>query len=426
VRHGLHAQASSVSPKAQSDGLLQRHTAIHESHAGGAKKKPDYTLEKKAATALVGDLNAAVDARLLDKAPTLHAIKSAVTPHVANLVDGMAQKIAQNPAAMAQLHKTLGAVGTREFSNLARQSVPHLVDGFTASTGCALMNADAVSKALSTASKLSPKTAAMCAKVSSKLGVDAAKTSGKALPLVGNAIAVGSTLFAGAHFIGQIFQRPVHGEKIWAAGVHTLSQAVGIAFPWVALGGDLVQVGWSARLAHKDAAKAAAGDVVTPDARASLQHALPFLAEGSDALALALKGAGLTSHADTVAALGTKARTLQGMSDVSSADLIALKRDQQNALQALAEATQTGLADTLHDVERPADKAALMHMSEATGSLIASLKKMRSLDKAQEMPGADADATAHKRHEQAAELLSALSPLAHAGASYVLATHAEA
>jgi len=83
----------------------------------------------------------------------------------------------------------------------------------------------------------------------------AAKTGTKAIPIVGNIMSFGSACLAGAGLVKELFAKPRDGEKIAKAGLNTLAQTVGVAFPWVGLAGDMVDMAWSAKIGVSDAQK---------------------------------------------------------------------------------------------------------------------------------------------------------------------------
>ena len=355
----------------------------------------------------------------------------------------------KDPQLLANASSLLSKLGTPGFREALKLSVKDLGTAFTRATGTEAMNPAAVKAALDASLKLSEKLPALAAAtgnaklieaatrlapqigktaatVGAKVGVQAGAagavavgaTAGKALPVVGNIISVGTTLMAGATFVGQLFKKPHDMKKIANEGAHFLTQAVGIAFPWVALGGSLAKIGTDAAIRSSDQKKAARGEVVTEQASMKdITAALPFLAQNAELMEAALRGAGKGDAADKVARLRTSADQLSKLESVSPEQLGKLREDQQTALTSVFE-TVSGRLGELKDEERQKDPTSVngaVAMLLGKGFQVASqvLRKNGVLEKNLRMPGGELKPTDvdTKRSQNAGELVSSLGPV---------------
>jgi hypothetical protein len=350
------------------------------------------------------------------------------------------------------------------------------MDTIMNAAGTAAMNPEAVEAILQQVSRMGPKAAAAASKVAAKLGVtmggevakgaataiakdvakgaaqtaakDVAKgaatvgakgaaTAGKALPVIGNAIAIGSTLFAASHFISQLFKRPFDGEKVAKEGIHTLTQAAGIAFPWVALGGDVANIAWGAKIQHNDAKKTAAGEVVTPTA--DLKEGFGFLSSGAEALQAALNGAlgasgvspeikaRIEATRDKLAAVQSKVKQIESLPGASSESLQELKKTQSELLASLGDLSSEGLKQAAHEAKaegRTHEASSLEKAGSAAGKIAMTLHRARVDGKLAQRGDADPDELEAKRKTRGSELMDAAADLIGAGADIVRARKA--
>jgi len=205
------------------------------------------------------DLKRQADAKLEEKSPASKAVLDAVGPPAAALIALTAKEMANDPDTIRKVAELSRHLGKNGFSKAVKSVGVDASKAFAKAAGVEAMNPVAVAKVLdalpATAAKISPKigktVAKQCATIQTKLGIKVAAktgaTAGKAAPFLGNAIAVASTGLAAASLFKAVGTKDA--EKICKEGCNTLLQAVGIAFPWVALGGDLIDLGWTAKIA---------------------------------------------------------------------------------------------------------------------------------------------------------------------------------
>jgi hypothetical protein len=234
------------------------------------------------------------------------------------------------------------------------------------------------------------------AKAGAKAAVKGTAAAGKAVPVVGNVIAVGSTCLAAVGLVKELFKKPADGERVAKEGINTLLQGVGIAFPWAALGGDIVDLGWSTKLAVSDAKKKGASPAEQKMAAekakkksAPLGEVAGVAAEPARALASALDGAGkpgaslafknLAKAADDLG----KANTPQARAD--------FKREQTKAFSQLASLSSTELEKLAGEANTPGERDALQNLSHGFGELFGLLyaeRKSKGDEKTREDRGA--------------------------------------
>lgn len=445
--------ADKVQGEAASTNALGAQQAILDSHKGAAVAKNELTPEFKLAKQLVGDVAGRI---FSDKAsPELKAIHHAIGPQVGALAQQTAMSVMSDPNAMANISSLFAKVGKEGFQAALASSTKEIAGHFLQTAGVQAKNPAAIQAALQgieqmapklgsslgpkiaeTASKLGPRLLGEGAEVAAKAGAGAAagaagaaagaagaatkgaaataaKAGGQALPVIGNIISVGSTLLAGANFIGQLMKKPHDFEKLMKEGINTLSQGIGIAFPWVGLGGTLVDAAWGAKVSVSDQKKQAAGIPVTENA--NIAEALPLLTDSAHVLQAALTGAGKHDAADKLGNLVATTKTMAHLDLNKPGDRLALlRKDEQQALVALAHESK-GELEKLSGQETGPRKEALLKLASGFGALADTTLATLRFDKREQAPGFDDKANAAgkkdletKRNEQAAHLLKAL------------------
>jgi len=234
--------------------------------------------------------------------------------------------------------------------------------------------------------------------------VKGAASAGKAVPGLGNAIALSSALLAGTRLIKTLFSKGASGEQKAKEGINTLMQSVGVAFPWVGLAGDLVDVGWSAKMASSDKGKdgtAAQGDEPKFEG-VSKEEAAPLISDPARLLASVLEGAGQ----------GDAAGKLRHLADTTEAvaDRKVIESSQLGALSALSNVAATETKRAADDEPVPENREALDSLAHGFGELFSVLYRHNKLK------GQDGE----KRDELKADLMRITGDVALASA--VLAT----
>ncbi len=456
VAQGLEKTAQTVAEshsaevhKSGSDARLEKQKNIAASHHGTSVAKNELTPEYKAAKIVADELKQRGKAALHAKAEESPAL-GAMLPHLEALAGKTVEEVMKDPELLANASSLLSKLGTPGFREACKLTMRDLGKALTRASGVEATNPAAIKRALEltgkvseklpelakatgnakiieAASRLAPQLGKSAATLGAKVGVQAGAagaatvgaTAGKALPVIGNIISVGTTLMAGATFIGQLFKKPHDMKKIANEGAYFLTQAVGIAFPWVALGGSLAKIGTDQAIRSSDEKKAARGEVVTEQATLKdVTSFLPFLAQNAELMEAALRGAGKGDAADKVARLRTSADQLSKLDDISPEQLGKLRDDQQAALTSVFE-TITGRLGEIKDEEKSKDPTSLntaVAMLLGKGFQLASqaLRKHGVLEKNMRMPGAElkpADVDT-KRAQLAGELVSSLGPVA--------------
>lgn len=435
-----------VEGEAASTNALGAQQAVLDSHKGTAFAKNELTPEFKLARQLVGDVAGRIYA---DKAPPeMKAVVEAVGPAVSSLAQQTALSVMQDPNTMANIAQLMTKVGKDGFQAALTSSTKEVTGHFLKSAGVQAKNPEAIKAALQgieqlapkLGSSLGPKIAATAQKLGPRLlgegteiaakaaavsgakaaasagatgaAVTAAKAGGQALPIIGNVISVGSTLLAGANFIGQLMKKPHDFEKIMKEGINTVSQGIGIAFPWVALGGTLVDAAWAAKTGVTDQKKQAAGIPVTENA--NFAAALPLLTDSAQVLHAALVGAGKGDAAAKVGNLIATTKTMGQLDLNKPGDRIALLRtDQQQALIALAHESKGDL-EQLSSSEAGSRKEGLMKLASVFGALADTTLSTMRFDKREATPGFDDKSKQElqtRRNELAGNLVKQLGDL---------------
>lgn len=432
--------------QAASQNANDKHAAIQASHAGRAVAKNELSPEFKLAKQLTGEIAGRIWS---DKAPPeLKAVADAIGPQVSALAQQTAMSVMSDPNMMANMSQLLAKVGKDGFATALSSSTKGVSEHFLKTAGVQAKNPEAIKAALSgietlapklghtlgpkiaeTASKLGPKLLGEGAQVAATTAGAAARTAGaagtaakvaatgsKALPVIGNVVSVGSTLLAGANLISQLTKKPRDLEKVLKEGVNALTQGIGIAFPWVALGGTLMDAAWGAKTSVSDQKKTAAGIPVTDNA--NMLASLPLLTDSAEVLQSVLKGAGKGDAADKVFALVTTTKTMAKLDLNNPGDRLSLMRkDQQEALLALAHETKAELEAASKDPAIEGDgsrKDALKRLGDGFGALASTLLATMRYDKQEGRPGFDDQAKQDllvKRNELAGKLVGQLSEL---------------
>ncbi|HEY1099526.1 MAG TPA: hypothetical protein VGF99_11390 [Myxococcota bacterium] len=438
-----HSVAAAVVGEQASTNALDKQSAVHASHAGRAVAKNELTPEFKLAKQLGGEYAQKI---WHDKAPPeLQAMASAVGPQLSSLATQTATSVMSDPTAMANLGSVVGKLGKEGFTSALTSSTKEVGEHFLKSAGVQAKNPEAIKAALSGIETLAPKiggsvgtklagtakdlaprllgegaeAATKAAASTAATGAKAASAGAKALPVIGNIVAVGSTMLAGANLISQLTKKPRDVEKILKEGVNTLTQGIGVAFPWVALGGTLTDAAWSAKIGVSDQKKAAAGITVTDNA--NVAASLPLLTDSAEILQSALRGAGKTDAADKVGNLVTTTKAMGRLDLGNPGDrMMLLRKDQQEALVSLAHESRTELDVAAHEEGIGPRKEALSRLANGFGALADTTLATMRLDKREGMPGFGGDDDAGKkaradletkRNELAGTLVKQLSDL---------------
>jgi len=441
--------ADKVSGEAASQNALGKHAAIQASHQGAAVAKNELSPEFKLAKQLTGDLAGRI---WHDKAPPeLKAMGDAIGPQLSSMAQQTALSVMSDPNAMANISQLVAKAGKEGFTKALAASTKQVGEHFVKTTGVAAKNPEAIKAALQgmeqlapklghtlgpkiaeTAAKLGPKllgdgahvataaaTATTAAATTAKVAATGAKvaaTGAKSLPIIGNIVSVGSTLLAGANLLSQLTKKPRDVEKILKEGVNTLTQGVGIAFPWVALGGTLTDAAWSAKTSVSDQKKAAQGIPVTDNANALAS--LPLLTDSAEILRSVLAGAGKSDAADKVGALVATTKTMAKLDLNNPGDRLSmLRKDQQQALVSMAHETRAELEQASTDEAAGTRKEALIKLAGGFGALADTTLATMRYDKREAAPGFDDKAATDlkvKRNELAGTLIKQLSELGYA------------
>lgn len=321
-----HSSSPASSPQLTNAGDLVKRLAIAEA-------------QRAAGSALL-DLRSQADSKLEESAPKTKAVLDAVGPHAAGLIALTAKEMANDPQTIQKLAELSAKIGKNGFTKAMKAVGPEASRAFTKAAGMEAMNPVVVAKLLdnlpSVAAKVSPKLAGNVAKhcvaIEAKLGVKAAvkagASAGKVAPAVGNVIAVASTTLAAASLLKSLGTKDP--EKICKEGCNTLLQAVGIAFPWVALGGDLVDLGWTAKIALE-------GQESPEKAKNSIKESGELISAAALAACEQAQGAGDQALAKALADFGKATKDVTGRKQIEKSSEEALKRLAQSASTTFAE-----------------------------------------------------------------------------------------
>lgn len=194
---------------------------------------------------------------LNENLPAIGAATEAIAPAVEEMIGSTISKIATDPEAMARVSAAVAQVGKEGFIDAVQALGGDIGRAFTQATGLASYD-PSVLKALfdnlpKLAEKFLPDTAESIGDIvdvaASKFDLE--NISVDARKGIGQSVSTGSALTSAAGFVSELFSKPRNGERIAKAGISTLLQTVGIAFPQVARAGELVDAGWSAKLAKE-------------------------------------------------------------------------------------------------------------------------------------------------------------------------------
>jgi hypothetical protein len=199
-----------------------------------------------------------------------------------------------------------------------------------------------------------------------KTGAKAAATAGKGIPFLGNLISVGSACLSAVGLVKELFKSPRDGEKIAKAGLNTLLQTVGIAFPWAALAGDVVDMGWSAKMAVSDARQGKAHDPGL-----TKQDAAGLLAGPAKLLASTLDGAGQ----------GGIANSFRGLADAAekAANATGMEKYQVDAISQFSSFAGNEISKAAADEQNPVTRDAMNTVAHGFGELFKVLYQHKKL-----------------------------------------------
>lgn len=409
-----------------------------QGQTGQVVSKSEFTPHFKAAKVIGAELKNALDAHLAENHPEAKAALDAVGPQVSEMVNGTIANISKDPEAMKRLSNVVAKVGTDGFANAVKDFGPDVGKAFTAATGVPMMNEGVVKSVLENLPKLAEKVApeaakslaTTCANVGAKLGVSVAKegaeaavksvataavkegaeaatkavatsvaktaakegaeavaktgakaaaTGAKGIPFLGNLISVGSACLSAVGLVKELFKSPRDGEKIAKTGLNTLLQTVGIAFPWAALAGDVVDMGWSAKIAVSDAKAGKA-----PDPGLTKQEAAGLLSGPAKLLASTLDGAGQ----------GGAAGAFRGLAEAAekAANATGMEKYQLDAISQFSSFAGNEISKAAADEQNPATKDAMNTVAHGFGELFKVIyqhKKLKGEDglKREELKG---------------------------------------
>jgi len=303
----------------------------------------------------------------------LHAAAEVVEAEISKVVQLTAAEIAKNPEALATLTGVISQIGQEGFTEALLGAGGEIAKAFSTATGLELMSADAIVDVLQKLPEmvgdLSPKAAVKLSKfaddVAVKLGVDVAAKAAKAADAAGDVagaagtaaktvgkvagvfkvIRVASAVMAGVDLFQELTAAPRSPERIAKEGINTLLQTVGVFFPVVGLGGDVLDLAWSAKLRHDD--KEAGVEVTRKDTSA-------FVSEPSRLLASALEGAGQSTAADSFRRFADAADHVESTDGLARYEVEAFSELSRSASvevgRAAAETPEGATRDALHGI----------------------------------------------------------------------------
>ena len=440
------SDAAALAARQKTEGLA------HAARSGQAVAKSEFTPAYAAAQHVGNHLKQLAAAHVEENHPAAKAALDAMAPQVTQMVRATAAEVAKDPEAVKRVGQVVRKLGKEGFAEAAGKLAPDIGEAFTRATGAKAMEPAVVSSMLSStaaaAKKLAPAhadtVAKACANVGAKLGLEvgqqatqavvatvakkaategaeavaktgakkaategagavakvgvkAAASTGKAVPALGNAIAVGSTCLAGAALVKQLAASPKDVEGICKEGVNTLLQGVGIAFPWVALAGDVVDVGWTAKKAVTDAHP---GQGKAP--ALSKKDLAPLVAEPAKVVSSALQGAG---HAGPAQAFSDLANTVQKAADGAPLKPGQMEKSQLQAMAQLASTASSSLTTTAQQEKDPGRQSALSSLAHGFGELFSVIYQHNKLK----------GETGPKRADLMAQLMRISSDCASAG-----------
>jgi hypothetical protein len=387
-----------------------------QGQSGARVSKEEFSPHYKAAQIIGEELKTVARDKLAEKSPETLAAVDAISPAVTSMVSKTMATLGKDPEATARVAGVMASVGQQGFAKAVNEAAPHVGKAFTEATGVQACNPAVVGPMLqklpklaeSIAPSIAPKVADVCAKCGAKLGIEAAEitakqgakvgakgaaAAGKTVPGLGNMISVGCACLAGARLFKSLLAKPRDGESIAKDGLNMLAQTVGIAFPWVGLAGDVVDMGWSAKKAVTDAK---AGK--QPEQGLSKQDAAGMVAEPARLLASVLEGAGKGGAAQAFTDL---AKTTEG-----AADLKDIERHQLGALSQFSKEASAEVGKAAAQEQDPATRDALNTVAHGFGEVFKVLYQHKKLD------GKDAEETAGKRADLQGQLLKVTGDIA--------------
>ncbi|MCP4503650.1 MAG: hypothetical protein GY822_27280 [Deltaproteobacteria bacterium] len=372
--------------------------------------------------------------------PNASAAMKAMNQPVNNLMQKTVAEMVKNPAAAKDLAGIIGQISTKEGAGTFAKQVG---EAFAKSTGVPPTNPAAIKSALNglhtAAMKVggshAPEMAATLSKVGAKFGVEvggkaastvagkaagkaagevATKVAGKAaagaaektlekgavkvaaaggktVPGVGNCIAAASTCMGVVKLFKAITTKPRSGEKIAKEGLNTLMQGVGIAFPWVALGGDVMDLGWEAKMAmsqvsksNPDAAKSPelqqqVADFASQNRGLTASDAASTLTGPAQLLQATLSGAGYGKAADSMGALAGGANAIAK----NGGELSTLQPKEVDAFMQTWNAASGAIGKEATVETDPSRKQQLEHLSHGFGQLFQAAYKHKKMNGAE-------------------------------------------
>jgi hypothetical protein len=383
---------------------------------GARVSKEEFTPHYKAAQIIGNELKTVARDKLAESSPETLAAVDAVSPAVSSMVSKTMAQIGKDPEAAARVASVMGAVGQQGFAKAVGDAAPHVGKAFTEATGIQACNPAVVGPMLnklpklaeSVAPSIAPKVADICAKCGAKLGLEVAElgakqgakgaakagaAASKTVPGLGNMVAVGCACLAGARLFKSLMKSPRDGESVAKDGLNMLMQTVGIAFPWVGLAGDVVDIGWSAKKAVTDSKAGKA-----PEEGLSKQEAAGMVGEPAKLLASVLEGAGK----------GGAAKAFSDLASVTenAADLKTIERHQLGALSQFSKEASAEVGKAAAQEQDPATRDALNTVAHGFGEVFKVLYQHKKLD------GKDAEETAGKRADLQGQLLKVTGDIA--------------
>lgn len=392
--------------KAAFDAVAPEVTEMARKTAGELRKNPEALARVQNVVARVGQegfrdavAKAAPDVgEAFSRATGVQMMNEPVVKAALDGLPALAERVA--PAHADKLAKGCAAASAKLGLTAATETVEAVAKGAAKEAAGEAVEAvakgvakEAAGEAVEAVAKgVAKEAAGEAVEAGAKVAAKGAAGAGKAVPVVGNVIAVGSTCLAAVGLVREIAKSPRDAERIAKEGVNTLLQGVGIAFPWAALGGDLMDVGWSAKLAVQDAkAKGASPEQAKAAGAAAakkgppLKELAPVASEPARALAAALDGAG---HAGVGKAFRDVAKAADDLGSADSPQARAdWKRTQTLAFSQLASTSQRELEGAAKDAATPGERDALETLAHGFGELFRVLyaeRKGRGSEKTQE------------------------------------------
>jgi|GEM_PF-1152402 len=309
---------------------------------------------------------------------------------ILNGLNGAAAKFGGDKAP--QIAKTLSNVGAKFGVEVGEKAAAKAASKMGGKVATKVAENAATHVGEKVAEKVASKTAEkvgekVAGKTAEKAATKAAAGAGKAVPGVGNCIAAASTCMGLVKLFKACTTKPRSGEKIAKEGLNTLMQGVGIAFPWVALGGDVLDLGWEAKMAMSQVSKAnpeaaknpelqqQVADMASQQRGLSAQDAAGVLTGPAQLLQATLSGAGNKKAADAVGNLAGGANAIAN----NGGNLKDLQGDQLDAFMQSWNAASSTLGKEAAVEENPTRKQQMEHLSHGFGQLFQAAYKHKKM-----------------------------------------------